>query len=455
MQQDWLLIIDIALLSILLGLATIIKSKIPFMKKFPIPIPVIAGFLGLLAGQEALGILKFDNLRLENLVYHLMTVGFVALSLKSRDKFRHSAYGKAGMFIVSTYAIQGVLGLGITLLFAATFMPNLFPPMGLLLPLGFGQGPGQAYATGRAWEALGFTHGANAGLSFAAMGYVFACAGGIPLTVYLTRRRKLKHMEVAGTPQKESLFDIDKVEELPHKESVDGLTLQLILIGGTCLLTYLTLLGLTGVLNRFGSFGETLAQLFWGFAFIIGALYGGLIRSGLDFFRSRNVMRRNYTSNYLLERISGTAFDYMITAAITVISLSLLSEYWVPLLVVCTSGGVLTFIYVITVGRRLFQEETLENTLAMYGMLTGTISTGLALLREVDPHFRSGAARNLVFGSGTGLAFGLPMMLLLNLPTVGFRNGQPELYLYTLAGLFGYWLFMLALMGIFRRRRTP
>ncbi len=450
MTQNWQSILDVAVLSILLGVSTLAKSKIAFIRRFPIPIPVIAGFLGLLVGQEALGLISFDHIRLENLVYHLMSIGFIALSLKSKERLKNSGYGRSGIFIVSTYAAQGILGLGLSLLFASTVYPDLFPAMGLLLPLGYGQGPGQAYATGNTWEGLGFVHGGNAGLSFAAMGYVWACLGGIPLTLYLTRKRGLRHED--HTSAAESLFDIDKATETPHKESIDGLSLQLILIGAVYLLTYGTLLLLNAGLDRLGSFGQTLGQLFWGFAFIFGALYGSLVRRILDRLAGKRLMRASYTSNYLLERISGTAFDYMITAAISVISISLLADIWVPMLVICTLGGIMTYMYCIAVCRRIYPEETLENTLAMYGMLTGTISTGLALLREVDPHFRSGAARNLVFGSGTGLAFGLPMMLLLNLPTLGYRNNQPVFYVYTMCGLVAYFLFLLFLLGIFRRR---
>jgi ESS family glutamate:Na+ symporter len=162
MKQEWMMILDIALLSILLGVSTLIKTKVPGMRRFPIPIPVIAGFLGLLVGQEALGLLDFNSIRLENLVYHLMSIGFIALSLKSKDRLRSSGYGKAGIFIVSTYTLQGIVGFGLTLLFTYTLWPDLFAPMGLLLPLGYGQGPGQAFAPGHTWEALGFSNGGNA-----------------------------------------------------------------------------------------------------------------------------------------------------------------------------------------------------------------------------------------------------------------------------------------------------
>ncbi len=451
MLQNWMLVIDVALLAILLAVSTVIKSKVPFMKKFPIPIPVIAGFLGLLVGQEAFNIIQLDHVRMENLVYHLMSVGFIALSLKSKDKMKNSGYAKSGIFIVSTYAVQGVLGFGLTLLLSVTVFPDLFPPMGLLLPLGYGQGPGQAFATGITWEGLGFKYGGNAGLTFAAFGYIFACVGGIPLAMYLSRKKKYTH--TTAKSEKESIFDIDKVKDLPHKESIDGLSLQLMLIAGVYLLTYLVLLGLTTMLNQLGTMGETLAQLLWGFAFIIGALLGALVRMIIDWLRAKNWMRKEYTSNYLLERISGTSFDFMITAAISIISITMLSDYWIPVVVVCTLGGIFTFWYCIVLCPKVYKTEVLENTLAMYGMLTGTISTGLALLREVDPNFNSSAARNLVFGSGTGLAFGLPLMLLLSLPTVGYKNNNPSFYIYTLLGLAGYWLFLMILLGVFRKKK--
>lgn len=47
----------------------------------------------------------------------------------------------------------------------------------------------------------------------------------------------------------------------------------------------------------------------------------------------------------------------------------------------------------------------------MFGMLTGTISSGILLVREIDPNFETPAANNLVTGSSTGIAFGAPVLL--------------------------------------------
>ena len=165
------------MLSILLLISTAMKRQLPFFRKNPIPIPVIAGFLGLILGKDVLGIISFNSLRLENLLYHLMNIGFIALSLKASSKVRSKEYVNSGMFIVSNYVVQGLLGFSLSLLFFYTIFPGTFPLSGLLLPLGFGQGPGQAYAMGKQWEELGFTYGGNMGLTIAAMGYIWACAG--------------------------------------------------------------------------------------------------------------------------------------------------------------------------------------------------------------------------------------------------------------------------------------
>ena len=84
----------------------------------------------------------------------------------------------------------------------------------------------------------------------------------------------------------------------------------------------------------------------------------------------------------------------------------------------------------------------LENMMALYGNLTGVVSTGLALVKEIDPNLESSATRNLVLGSGAGLFVGFPMMLLLNVPVVGFVTHNPTMYLYTMLGLVAYFIIL-------------
>ena len=51
----------------------------------------------------------------------------------------------------------------------------------------------------------------------------------------------------------------------------------------------------------------------------------------------------------------------------------------------------------------------------MYGMMTGTISSGILLLREIDSDFETPAANNLVSGSSVGIILGAPVLVLVSL----------------------------------------
>ena len=78
----------------------------------------------------------------------------------------------------------------------------------------------------------------------------------------------------------------------------------------------------------------------------------------------------------------------------------------------CAGAGVYLFLQLLC---GLFPEYTEEQFLMMYGMLTGTASTGGILLREIDGSFRTPAADNMVYQNFPAIVFGFPLMLLANL----------------------------------------
>jgi len=175
----------------------------------------------------------------------------------------------------------------------------------------------------------------------------------------------------------------------------------------------------------------------------------GFMRA-MDKLRAKGIVKQNHPNNYLLQRISGISFDFMVTAAVAIMSFTAIAKYWLPTAVIGIAGGLVTIWWCTWIGRKVFRKYPLENLAAQYGMLTGTISTGMALLREVDPDFRSDAADNLVLGSGTGLAFGLPLLIVINLPVQGYLKNEPWYYFLTLAIIVVY---LIALTVLMTRRR--
>ena len=137
-------------------------------------------------------------------------------------------------------------------------------------------------------------------------------------------------------------------------------------------------------------------------------------RSVIFGLRKANIMNRQYQNNYLLSRLSGLAFDLMIAAGIASINISDLSGNWLPFLLMAVLGGVVTFLYLRWACKKLYPGYEYEGFLSMYGMLTGTISSGVLLLREIDPDFKTPASNNLILGSSFGIAFGFPLLLLVN-----------------------------------------
>lgn len=452
MSESWSFIWDVLVISLFLGLATYIKRSFRFFERFFIPNPIIAGFIGLLLGPNVLGLIKFNTDNMGTLIYHLMSVGFISLALKDRNTTKSRDIINTGIFIVNGYVLQGIVGFGLSLLMAYTIFPDLFPVFGMLLPLGYGQGAGQAYSMGKQWEALGFVNGGNIGLSIAAMGLLWACIGGIPLLNYLIKVMKLKPSYSAARSTQVMPGEEIRKEDVGAASSVDGFTIQIFTIGIIYLASYLALKGLSALLSNFGTFGSTLSTMLWGFSFIIAALFAILFRFIYDLLRKKKIVVREYTSNFLLERIQGGAFDYMITASIAAISISILKQYLVPTLVIGTLGGIITIIYIVYVCKRIYKTDVLENMLALYGNLTGVVSTGLALVKEIDPNLQSSAGKNLVLGSGAGLFVGFPLMLLLNVPVVGFVSNRPSLYLWTMLGLTAYFIILSAALHIRRAR---
>lgn len=452
MSSEWSYVWDILVLSLFLGLATYIKRSLPFFERFFIPNAIIAGFLGLILGPQVLNLIPFDADHLGNIVYHLMSVAFISLALKDRNREKNKDIVNTGFFIVSGYVLQGIIGFGLSLLMALTIFPNLFPVFGMLLPLGFGQGAAQAYSIGKQWELppVNFLNGGNIGLSIAAMGLLWACLGGIPLMNYLMRVKKMVPSHTGSAIVRPTAPKEIKKEDVGDTESVDSFSIQLFTIGIIYLVTFLTLKGITTLLLNFGSFWQTLSNMLWGFSFIVASIFAILFRTIYDFLRKKKIIVREYTSDFLLERIAGGAFDFMITASIAAISISILRQYLVPTLIITMIGGFITIWYTVFVCRRIFKTDVLENILALYGTLTGIVSTGLALVKEIDPEFQSSATKNLVLGSGAGLFVGLPLMLLLNVPVTGYVTNKPALYLYAMIGLVAYFIILSILMYVRR-----
>ncbi len=440
-QGFWELIITLGIIAMALGVALVMRNRLGFIRRTMMPTAVLAGFLLLIVRET--GLIHLNPEILEALVYHTIAMGFIAMSLRKalrpigKDGKREGRVTgfKSGAIIVSTYLIQGMAGLAISMVLAA-FMPRVFQASGLLLPMGFGQGPGQANNIGATYESMGFAGGRSYGMAIAAAGYLCACTIGI----WILKRWSRKPMPDSGHPKKEASQENDismfqAPNEIPVSDSIDRFSVQTILVFGVYLVTYLLIWGLTSLIAAaVPGAVNAVNTLLWGFNFILGSALAMLVSKILDFCQKKGMMRHEYRNNYLLSRISGLFFDLMIAAGIASINIGDITGLWIPYLLTIVAGAAVTWFFLKWAVRHAYPGYQREGLISMYGMLTGTIGSGILLLKEIDPDLETPAANNLVIGSSYGIALGAPMLFFISLAA-----RSTVMCLITLALIVIYW----------------
>lgn len=416
-HELWNVIIQFGLIAGALLIANMLRQTLSFVRKSMMPVAVLGGFLLLIFKQ--IGIVNVDQDMMEMLTYHGIALGFIAMSLRVPDKRTISTESKVGLrsgaVIVSTYMVQGVVGLIITVGLAYTIMPDLFKASGLLLPMGYGQGPGQANNIGSSYQSMGFEGGHSFGLAIAAMGYIVACIVGVVILNILNKRGKLGDRALL----KEESYDAEffhSDDEIPISESVDKMSVQLAMVVLVYVATFLASWGLTsGIAAMSEGLAGTLNTLIWGFNFIIGSALAILVRAILEKLRKTGAIKRRYQNNYLLNRLSGAFFDIMIVAGISSINVEDIRGLVLPFLLLTVIGGIVTWLHLAFVCKAVYPDYYYEGLISMFGMMTGTISSGVLLVREIDPGLRTPAAANLVTGSTFGILLGAPILVLVGL----------------------------------------
>ncbi len=443
------LVLDFSFMSVFLIVGTIFRRYGLFFQKYLIPNNLIAGFIGLLIGPQILGHVPFEKLwsaiglggligrifvpldgqRMGLYVYHLLALTFVAIGLRGEK----TSWGKGplsfSLSMLTSYIIQGTLGLLVCFIFVYTTKPELFPGLGLLLPMGFGMGPGQAFTIGSSWEKFGFEGGGMAGLTIAAVGYLIAYFAGMVIV-----NKGIKNGETALIKGIDSISSDMRTGVVKYGdkqiagfltlslEAIEPLAYQVGVIGVVYLVSFWVAKGLAWCLVSINAAG--FVSTVWAFHFVIALLVALACRKIMDKMKKGYLIDRG-----LMTRTAGLFVDYLIVGSICGISLAVVWKYWAPILLMSILGGIATYYMLRYVCYRAFDDYHFERFAAVFAEMTGTLNSGLVMIRVTDPEFKTPVAEDLVYSSGIALFFGLPLLILLNVPMNFFNNS-----------LFGYWV---------------
>ncbi len=404
-------------LSIMLLIGVVARAKIRFFQRFLFPSCLIGGILGvILVNSRAIDL---STSHLETFAYHFFNISFISVGLtrgsgerkQGLTNGREFLKGPAWMALVQgvTFPLQATLG-GLLVLILGAFGLELFPTFGLLIPLGFNEGPGQALSMGKVWEGIGFGHATTIGLSFAAIGFLFSFFVGVPLVNWGIR----KGYSTLGPKELPQDFLTGIVPENQKKESAGELTLH---SGSTETLAFqAAMLGLIYILTyafvkSLGkAFSPDIASILWGFFFFFGLCVALIVR-----WLMRQVGVEHLVDPGVQRRITGWSVDFLIVSTVAAIQIPVVWAYIVPILITALTAGILTTLVVVYLGRRLWSYN-LERMVAIYGTVTGTVSCGLLLLRIADPDLKTPVAVEI----GIMNVFALPIiggcMVLINAP---------------------------------------
>ena len=444
----WLFMTQLGLLLIFLMLGNILRRKIPLFRNCLIPSALLGGAVLLIVNiiGKQFGFVLIDNRLMQVITYHCLAIGFAAMSLKtekSTHKTNKAQVLEFGALQGGTYMLQAFVGLGITLiLFLLTRNgENIVSYIcGLILPLAYGQGPGNALS----WDinftnipATQFAGNGSFGLSLASIGFVAASVFGV---LYINIYKKRGTLFV----RKGSIYDefVDQTnpsgEEIPDSESVDKFTLQV----GFVALAYAISFGFMCFLGSLSAFTNSIA---WGFNFLWASLAAMLIRFVVKHLRKSRLMNREYINNYQMDRISGLSFDLMIVAGVTAIEVNDIKNYILPIVILCLVGTAVTYVYIRLVSKECFKGFEYEFFLMSFGTMTGTASNGVILMKQIDPGLRTPTSSLYILSNFPAMIMIAPLLLLLGFAGQSLTNA-------VIAWIIFFILFLAYTVYLFRRK---
>ena len=442
----WSFMVQLGLLLIFLMVGNILRRKIPLFRNCLVPSALLGGAMLLLVNiiTKQFDLVLVDNRLMQVITYHCLAIGFAAMSLKSEKSTHKTSKAQVlefGALQGATYMLQAFVGLGITLvLFLLTRHGDkiISYVCGLILPLAFGQGPGNALS----WDinftntpAAQFAGNGSFGLSLASIGFVVASVFGV---LYINIHKKRGDLRVRkGTPVDQTL-SVSEESELPDSESVDKFSLQV----GFVAIAYALSFGFMVLLGKLSAFTNSIA---WGFNFLWASLAAMLIKLIVGRLRRHKVMHRKYINNYQMDRISGFAFDLMIVAGVAAIEINDIKNYILPIVILSLVGTIITFVYIRKVSKECFKGFEHEFFLMSFGTLTGTASNGMILMKEVDPALRTPTSSLYILSNFPAMVMIAPLLFLL-----GFAGQSLTNAIIACAIFFILWL--VYTVFLFRRR---
>lgn len=375
---------DFAIAAMLLFVAKILRCKLKFVQRAYIPAALLAGFLGLFLGSQFLNVLPFSS-EIGNYPSILIAVlfGSMFIGTKGKASVRSVLKGAGDTLLVN--GASEMMQFAVFILIGMLLLPVVFSGIneafGLMLPAGFVGGHGTAAAIGGVLAEAGWADATTIGQTFATVGLL----GGILLGVLLINvgARKgwtnvIKGVDELPEEMLTGLVPDGKAASLGRSTtngvSIDSLTWHACLVLVSVGMAYVASAGLKALLPEvtFPTYGLAL-------------LCGIVVQLVLKVVKLDANVDKDVVTH-----IGSSATDFLVVFGIASIKVSVVVQYWIPIVALSVLGFLFATAWFLIVSPRLFRNCWFEHGIYIFGMSTGVLATGVILLRITDPEFRTG-----------------------------------------------------------------
>lgn len=380
-QQSLMLYVSIV--SILILVATIVRLKVPFLKKAFIPASLLAGIFGMILGPHMLKVIPADVMSSIGGLSSNMIVIVFAVMLLGVPKSNKSLKSQAKTLVpgVIQFYIHDFFQIGLVCLLTAFVFTPLFgtnPLFGSTFEIGFLGGHGTAGGMVSVFEELNWAEGGDVGKTTATIGLLFGIFGGMALINFGVRKKYTKYLEVKA--------DGNQAREVFADNRPIGSSLT---ISNDVVETFAFHFGLIGISILIGWVIVWASKTYLSFSIPLFpfAMIGGWL---LNMLIQRTSLKDLVDRNVLL-RIQGFALEILVTSAVASISIPVVFTYWKELFIGTVVVMAVTLWVFLWLSPRIFPSYWFEHGIMRYGAATGVAAVAYLLMRTCDPELKTDA----------------------------------------------------------------
>ncbi len=377
-----------------------LRAKVKFLREMLVPATVIAGILGCLfmnfvAVDVDLGV---DASYYTTLVDSLFILSFVSIGLTKTKKKKSSAKGDSAMKSIASgsmgmgllwcivYGLSAAIGIIIIAIVGESY--GMSPIYGMLIPFGFCEGPGLAASFGAIFEQFGWQDATEVGMTFSVIGFLCAFIAGVPLAKLGIKKKIAKNTGTLSESVAKGFYTVEEQREplgkvTTYSGSIETLTFHFSIMA----MSYVGAVLISKLLAFIpGSVGITLSGLVF--------MYGLITSYAIKFLMAKLKIEHLHNTD-LQVKITGLMSDFLVVCAFMTVQFSVVSKWVVPIVIECLVVVIFTIFMCVFFCQRLGSDHDFERTLGVFGSCTGTVPSGIALVRMVDPRLSTPVAVEL------------------------------------------------------------